>query len=156
MNNRQPKKIKSNYEFLFYMLNFVYTATSDKPFALTVEAISRAIGEAGMRVLHIHDVQQTLAEKGFARPPFKIIEFCSAKYASTFLEKDPLIGLCMPCKINVYEQSGQVIIAAMRPTVLPEFFPNLGLDEQVAEIDRLIHNIVNQAKSDLNKKGGGI
>ena len=88
--------------------------------------------------------------------PDKIIEFCSAKYASVFLDKDPLIGLCMPCKINVYEQSGQVFIAGMRPAVLPEFFPNLELEEQVIEIDRLIHNIVNQAKSDLNQKGGGI
>ena len=55
-----------------------------------------------MRVLYIHNVQKDLAEKGFQRNPLKIIEFCNAKYANDFFNADIKIGLCMPCKINVY------------------------------------------------------
>ena len=128
------------------MSDFAYTITTAKSFALAVEAVSRAIGEAGMRVLHIHDVQQTLADKGFNQGPFKIIEFCNAKYASAFLEKDPQIGLCMPCKINVYEHNGQVVITAMRPVVLPQFFPGLDLESLAGEVDGLIQQIGNRAK----------
>jgi len=36
-------------------------------------------------VLHIHDVQATLAAKGFETEPMKIVEVCSARYASQVL-----------------------------------------------------------------------
>jgi len=39
-----------------------------------VENVQEEIAKAGMRVLHIHDVQKTLAEKGFKRDSFKIID----------------------------------------------------------------------------------
>ena len=99
-----------------------------------------------MRVLHIHDVQQTLTDKVFAREPFKIIEFCNAQYANDFLNADIKIGLCMPCKINVYVIDGQTFISGMRPTVLSLFFPDANLGDQPQEIDQRIQEIINQAK----------
>ena len=99
-----------------------------------------------MRVLHVHDVQKTLAEKGFERDSFKIIEFCNAKYASEFLNTDIKIGLCMPCKINVYVKDRQTFISAMRPIILPQFFPQADLGDKPKEIDQIIQNIVNSVK----------
>ncbi|MDP2685419.1 MAG: DUF302 domain-containing protein [bacterium] len=68
-------------------MDFDYTATTTKDFDSTVKVIEEAIAKAGMRVLYIHDVQKTLAEKGFKREPFKIVEFCNAKYANEFFGK---------------------------------------------------------------------
>ncbi|OGC83966.1 hypothetical protein A3D68_00135, partial [Candidatus Adlerbacteria bacterium RIFCSPHIGHO2_02_FULL_52_17] len=95
-------------------MEFDYTITTTKTFVEAVQSVQDEIAKAGMRVLHVHDVQETLAEKGFAREPFKIIEFCSAKYANEFLNKDIKIGLCLPCKINVYTKDGQTFISGMR------------------------------------------
>jgi len=127
-------------------MEFDYTMETVKSFDSAVQSVEGKIAEAGMLVLHIHDVQKTLAEKGFERDPFKIVEFCNAKYASEFLNADIKIGLCLPCKINVYVKDGQTFISGMRPIILSQFFPNADLGEKPKEIDQIIRNIINNAK----------
>ena len=127
-------------------MEFDYTVVTIKNFDEAVQNVQNEIIKAGMKVLYIHDVQKTLAEKGFQREPFKIIEFCSAKYANDFLEADIKIGLCMPCNINVYIKGEQTFISGMRPIILPQFFPEADLGDKPQEIDMIIKNIINNAK----------
>ena len=127
-------------------MEFDYTITTMKVFDQAVQDAQNEIAKAGMRVLYVHDVQQTLGEKGFQRDPFKIIEFCSAKFANEFLDKDMKLGLCLPCKINVYTKDGQTFISGMRPIILPHFFPQADLGERPKEIDKIIQTIINNAK----------
>jgi len=136
-------------------MDFDYTQATLKSFDSAVQSVEDEIAKAGMRVLYIHDVQETLAEKGFAREPFKIVEFCNAQYANDFLNADINIGLCMPCKINVYVKDGpasaeasagkQTFISGMRPTVLSQFFPDVDLGDKPQEIDQKIQTIINNA-----------
>ena len=127
-------------------MEFDHTITTVKNFDEAVESVQDEIAASGMRVLYVHDVQKTLAEKGFAREPFKIVEFCNAKFANEFLNKDIKIGLCLPCKINVYAKDGQTFISGMRPIILSQFFPQVDLGERPKEIDQIIQNIINNAK----------
>lgn len=126
-------------------MEFDYTITTDKNFDDAIKSVEEEIAKAGMRILYVHDVQKTLSEKGFDREPFKIVEFCSAKYASAFLKVDIKIGLCIPCKINVYTDNGQVFISGMRPIILPQFFPKANLGDMPQEIDQIIQTIINNA-----------
>lgn len=127
-------------------MEFDYTTTTTRTFDEAVQRVQDEIAVAGMRVLYVHDVQKTLDEKGFPREPFKIIEFCSAKFADEFLNIDIKIGLCLPCKINVYTKDGQTFISGMRPIVLSQFFPQADLGERPKEIDHIIQNIINASK----------
>jgi len=127
-------------------MEFDYTKITTKSFNDAVQAVQDEIAKAGMRVLYVHDVQQSLIEKGFTRDSFKIVEFCNAKYANDFLNADIKIGLCMPCKINVYIKDGKTVISGMRPIVLPQFFPNDALGERPKEIDRIVLRIIDGAK----------
>ena len=127
-------------------MDFDYTQTTTKDFDSSVKSVEEEIAKAGMRVLHIHDVQKTLTEKGFEREPFKIIEFCNAKYANDFLNINIKIGLCLPCKINIYIKDGQTFISGMRPIVLSQFFPDADLGEKPQEIDKKIQDIINNSK----------
>ena len=127
-------------------MEFDYTLTTAKTFDGAVQTVQDEIAKAGLRVLYVHDVQKTLAEKGFEREPFKIIEFCNAKFAHEFLNVDIKIGLCLPCKINVYVKDKQTFISGMRPIILSQFFPQADLGERPKEIDQIIQNIINSAK----------
>ena len=127
-------------------MEFDYTVETAKSFDSAVKDVEEKIAEVGMRVLYVHDVQKTLAEKGFEREPFKIVEFCNAKFANEFLNKDIKIGLCLPCKINVYTKDRQTFISGMRPIVLSQFFPQADLGERPKEIDQIIQNIINNTK----------
>lgn len=127
-------------------MEFDYTVATTKSFAEAVRSVEEEIPKAGMRVLYIHNVQKTLDEKGFKREPFKIVEFCNAKFASEFLNMDIKIGLCLPCKINVYTKDEQTIISGMRPIILSQFFPQADLGDRPNEIDQIIQTIINNAK----------
>ena len=127
-------------------MEFDYTVTTPKTFDEAIHSVRDEIAHAGMQVLHVHDVQKTLSEKGFEREPFSIIEFCNAKFANEFLNADVKIGLCLPCKINVYVTDKHTFISGMRPIVLPQFFPHADLGDRPQEIDRMIQNIINNAK----------
>lgn len=126
-------------------MDFDYTVTTGKDFETALASVQEEIGKAGMRVLHVHDVQATLAEKGIARDPYRIVEFCNAKYASAFLNADPKIGLCMPCKINVYVHEGKVVLSGMRPIVLPQFFPQVDLGSMPQEVDAIVRSIIDKS-----------
>ena len=127
-------------------MEFDYTVTTIKTFDEAVLSVQDEIAKAVVPVSDVDDVEKTLGEKGFAREPFKIIEFCSAKFANEFLNKDIKIGLCLPCKINVYTKDGETFISGMRPIVLTQFFPQADLGERPKEIDQIIQNIINNAR----------
>jgi|SRR3989338_1873710 len=127
-------------------MDFDYTVTSIKSFKNAVEKVVQETKNAGFRVLYIHDVTKTLAEKGFTIEPFKIIEICNAKNAYNALRADVKIGLCLPCKINVYQKDGKTYISGMRPIILPQFFPNANLGNLPTEVDTIIRDIIDMSK----------
>ena len=127
-------------------MEFAYTTTSHKPFDEVERAVRDAAAAQGLRVLYVHDVQRTFAEKGIAREPYKIIEVCNVKYANQALTADPLIGLMMPCKINVFVEQGATKIGLLLPSLLAEFFPQAKLDGMARELETLLRGIVDAAK----------
>jgi uncharacterized protein (DUF302 family) len=127
-------------------MEFDYTTTTQKDFNLAVLAVEKETVKAGFRVLYIHDVQKTLGEKGFNIEPMKIIEFCNAKSAFTVLQADMKIGLCLPCKINVYTKDGQTFISGMHPIILSQLFPKAQLGTLPEEIDKLIKTVVDNSR----------
>ncbi len=128
------------------LMNFDYTVTTEKPFDEEVKTVEDKTKSARFCVLYIHDVTATLKEKESDIEPFKIIEICNAKNAYAVLQADIKIGLCLPCKINVYVKDKQTFISGMRPVVLSQFFPKANLGNLPAEVDQIIQNIINKAK----------
>jgi uncharacterized protein (DUF302 family) len=123
-----------------------YTQKTTKNFDEIVARIEELTAEKQFRVLHIHDVKQTLSEKGLERGPFKIVEICNAKFAHNALGVTPDVGLFMPCKINVYTEGGKTIISAMNPRMISEFFDSPILKELADEVDTIVRSIVDEAK----------
>jgi len=127
-------------------MDFDYTVTTKKSFDEAVTSVEKETKNAGFKVLHIHDVTATLKEKGFEIEPFKIIEVCNAKSAYAVLQADIKIGLCLPCKINVYLKDGKTYISGMRPVILLQFFPQANLGNLPVEVDTIIREIIGRSK----------
>ena len=127
-------------------MDFDYTVTTEKTFDEAVKSVENETKKAGFRVLYVHDVTATLKEKGFEVEPFKIIEICNAKSAYKVLQADIKIGLCLPCKINVYQKDTKTYISGMRPIILSQFFPDANLGTLPAEVDTLISGIIDKSK----------
>ena len=117
--------------------DFAYIVETEKSFDDAVVSVLKAVERKGWALFQVYDIKERLAAKGFSQRPLKIIEICSGRYANQFLNKNRLISLCMPCKINVLEEDGRVKIAGMRPTMISQFF---------TEVDR---NETEQAEKDV-------
>lgn len=128
------------------MTNFLYVVESSKPFDETVNVVEQKTAEKGFRVLHTHDVAATLAEKGFPREPMKIIEICNARYANEALNKDIRLGVMLPCPICVYTERGKTFINTFRPSAIPSFFPEAHVESLAADVDRIVLDIIDEAK----------
>ena len=115
---------------------FVYMVKSEKDFDDAVVSVLKAVEQKGWALFQVYDIKERLAAKGFGQDQLKIIEICSGKYANQFLNKNRLASLCMPCKINVLDESGTITIAGMRPTIISRFFPEIDkIDAEQAESD---------------------
>lgn len=127
-------------------MDWYYDATTPKDFDAAVEAVKAAVAEQGFRVLHVHDVQATFKERGGERDPYKIIEACNVRYARQALDRDLLVGLMMPCRINIFTSDGQTHIALASPAMLAQFFPEAGLEGLAAEVETILRRVVDKAR----------
>ena len=125
--------------------DFAYIVETNKSFDDAVVSVLKAVEQKGWALFQIYDVKERLAAKGFNQKPLKIIEICSAKHANQFLNKNRLISLCMPCKINVLEKNGKVEIVGMKPTIISKFFPEVN-QEEAKEVEKDLKEIVDNSK----------
>jgi uncharacterized protein (DUF302 family) len=124
------------------MQNLAFRLESDKPFDTVVANIEKETANNKFRVLHIHDVQATLAEKGFKRDPLKIIEVCNAGFAHEALKKELNVALFMPCKFVVHTEAGKTVVTLGRPMMISEMMPQAGLDELAADVEATLKRVM--------------
>lgn len=75
-------------------------------------------------VLHVHDLQKTLKEKGIDFPHrVRILEVSNTERASRVLTIDMAVNLALPCRISVFEEGGKVKIGMIKPSFLLSVFP---------------------------------
>jgi len=124
--------------------DFAYVVETDKGFDEAVVSVLKVVEQKGWSIFQIYDIKERLAAKGFEHKPLKIIEICSGKHANNFLNKNRLISLCMPCKINVLQEE-KVKIVGMKPTIISQFFNEVSQEEAEAA-ERDMKEIVDNAK----------
>ena len=125
--------------------DFAYIVETNKNFDEAVVSVLKAVEQKRWALFQIYDVRERLAAKGFEQKPLKIIEICSGKHANNFLNKNRLISLCMPCKINVLEEDNKVILVGMKPTMISHFFSEV-TREEAEEVEKDVKEIIDNAK----------
>lgn len=123
-----------------------YTVETAKSVDEAAAQVERLTAEKNFKVLAVHDMSETLKSKGFDQAPMKIVEICGARYAYNVLQADPKISLMLPCPISVYEQNGKVLISALLPTLIAQFYPYAGVYAAASEVEGVVREIVDGAK----------
>ena len=122
-----------------------YTRTSNKDFDALVDAVQAAAMKRNFRTLHVHDVQATLAEKGFALPPYRIVEVCNAGFAHKAITAHSAIGMMLPCRIVVFEQEGVNTVMLMLPSVMSDIMPEADLGTLPDDVEAILKEAVDEA-----------
>jgi uncharacterized protein (DUF302 family) len=96
----------------------IHSTSTGWTFEEARKRVEEKAGQEGFRVLHVHDVQATLKEKGFTIDPTVIVEVCNAGLASQALGLDPRAALMMPCKVTIQEKGGEVVLSTLLPEAM--------------------------------------
>jgi len=62
------------------------------------------------------------------------------------INKDVSVALMLPCPIAVYTKDGKTFISTMRPSALADFYPDSGIQGIAAAVEKMVLEIVNEAK----------
>lgn len=123
-----------------------YSVVSDKSFEEISDGLEKTSPDKGFRVLAVHNVQETLAGKGFEIEPLKIIEVCNAAFAYKALGKDIDVAMFMPCKIVVRPEGNKTLMTLVRPSMIAEMLPEAGLNELAMDVEKQLIGIINEVK----------
>ena len=122
-----------------------YTKTSSKSADQLTDAVQAAAAKRNFRTLHVHDVQATLAEKGFDIPAYRIIEVCNAGFAYKAISAHTPIGMMLPCRIVVFDKDGTRSAMLMRPGIMGEIMPEANLGTLPEEVEAILKDVVDEA-----------
>lgn len=115
-----------------------------------VELVEAALGRHGFAIRTMHDIQATLASKGFHVKPIRIYDVDGpGDPAGSAGEGPESVGerlmRLMPCRINVFVEDETVVVTALRPTLLCRVFPEEELDDVAGALERVLIAVVDEA-----------
>ncbi|HVA96153.1 MAG TPA: DUF302 domain-containing protein [Candidatus Acidoferrales bacterium] len=117
--------------------------TVSASFEEAVKQVQELLKQEGFGVLTTIDVQQTLEKKLYvAYDKYVILGACHPQSAFKALQMDKDMGLLLPCNVVVYEETKQVIVSAIRPTVALSIANEPALHEVAKEIENKLQRVV--------------
>ena len=89
-----------------------YMEISNKSVQEVIDSLKEVAPRYKYGIQHIHNVQETLKSKGIdLGNECQIVDICNPIVAEKFLSEDMSLSIIMPCKISVYTQGGDTMIA---------------------------------------------
>ena len=124
------------------------TRSTDKPVSDTAAALEAAVQAHHFGVMQVHNLKETMVKKGveFAIECL-IFEVCQPQQAKKVLEQNMSVSTALPCRISIYEEGGQTILATLKPTTLLAMFNTPQLAQVAQEVEATIIAIMEDAAS---------
>jgi uncharacterized protein (DUF302 family) len=111
-------------------MSYALSTTVRTPYDETVEAVKGALGEQGFGVLTEIDMKATLKTKLDVDVPAQVIlGACRPPLAYASLQKEPSIGLLLPCNVVVREVEDGTVVEAVDPQTMVSMTDNGELQE---------------------------
>jgi uncharacterized protein (DUF302 family) len=126
----------------------LYVVETKKDVEAAAQDLEAAVKRNKFGVLHVHDLQKTLKERGVDFPnACKILEVCNPQRATQVLTGNMAVNMALPCRISVYREGGKTKIGMIRPTALLALFPGAADLKPVAEeVERETIRMIDDAK----------
>lgn len=97
-------------------------------------------------VLGTHDLKEKMTSKGV---PFdrecRIFEVCNPHQAKQVLTESMEVSTALPCRISVYEESGKVVLATIKPTAFLTLYGVAGAENTARDVEDTLIKIMQQA-----------
>lgn len=125
-----------------------YIVDSDKSFEAAVKDLDVAVKDHGFGVLHVHDIGNTLRNKGVDfKEQCKVFEVCNPVQAAKVLATDMRLNMALPCRISVFTENNQTRIGLIEPEqMLAALSDDPTLKDAAKEVEDKTKQMIDQAK----------
>lgn len=125
-----------------------YIADSTKSFEEASAALESAVSDNGFGVLHVHNLGETLRNKGVEfSEECKVFEVCNPIQASKVLSADMRLNMALPCRISVFTEKGQTKLGLIRPAdMLAGLSEDPSLRTTAQEVEEKTIKMIDDAK----------
>lgn len=109
-----------------------------------VKKVTEGLQKEGFGVLTTIDVSATLKKKlNQDMPPYQILGACNPQFAHHALDKEPSIGLLLPCNVVVRQDNlGNVYIEFMDPKAVLELVSNSEINHIALEVKERLERVL--------------
>ena len=123
-----------------------YMEVTNKSVQEVIDCLKEVTAKYKYGIQHIHNVQETLKSKGIdLGNECQIVDICNPIVAEKFLSEDMSLSIIMPCKIAVYTQDGETMIAMNSLVQLVDDI-NPDLIELAQEVQEQLLEIIDEIK----------
>ena len=123
-----------------------YMEATNKSVQEVIDCLKEVTAKYKYGIQHIHNVQETLKSKGIDLVnECQIVDICNPIVAEKFLSEDMSLSIIMPCKIAVYTQDGETMIAMNSLVQLVDDI-NPDLIELAQEVQEQLLEIIDEIK----------
>ena len=124
------------------------TKQSRYSYSETVERLSKAISDAGIKIFDTIDQAAAAAQVGMTLRPTALIIFGNPRAGTPFMQAFPLMALELPLKTIVWEENGTVSVAYTPFTELAARYHVTGMDEAAAKLDVILEKLVSSVAAE--------
>lgn len=121
---------------------------TDKTFEQASIDLEIEVKNLGFGVLHIHDLGQTLRNKGIDfEENCKVFEVCNPKQAAKVLSIDMRLNMALPCRISVFTEKNCTKIGLIKPAqMLSSLSDDPALLDVANEVEEKMIQMINKTK----------
>lgn len=120
------------------------TAQSPHSVAATVERITAALANRGIRVLGHVDHAAGAREAGLELADEQVVIFGDARVGTLLMQEDPQIGYELPLRLLVWDADGQTLVGYRPPTELAGEFSVAAHAELLQRMEGLLGQLVDE------------
>lgn len=123
-----------------------YMEITTKSVQEVIDSLKEVSSKYKFGIQHIHNITETLKSKGIdLGNECQIVDICNPIVAEKFLSEDMSLSIIMPCKISVYTQNGDTMIAMNSLVQLVDDI-NPDLIELAQEVQEQLLEIIDEVK----------
>lgn len=124
----------------------IHTKSTAKSVAEVAAALENVVPEHKFGILHVHDLKETMANKGVEYPhECRIFEVCNPHHAATALQENIHVNLALPCRIGVWNDGGETQVGTLLPTQLMGIFGDTPtMANTAAEVEKVMLAIIEE------------
>lgn len=127
-------------------MTYYFSKVTPLSFEKAIDRVTALLQEQGFGIITQIDVTDTFKKKlGVDFRKYRILGACNPAFAHEVLNKDPMVGLLLPCNVVVQEHpDGKVEVSAINAKVSMDITHSKGVDDVACKVTEILEKVMRE------------